>query len=177
MLKTTDAALLIGSIQSCSLTLWNSLSPSCALPQEGKMRATDVAKKTWCCSNLSLIVKSCVPFGSCPWQHRKGCAYLPLSIPTQVSPDSTEHWGPCSSSSSHTQPQPGQSPQSYFLLTPFEPIVNLQSSWFIPLYHPSGSCVLALSGTRFIVTVISFLPSRKSITCCTDINTDWPVCR
>lgn len=169
----------MGNIQSCSLTLWNSLSLSSALPQEGKMRATDVHKKTWCSSNVSLIFKPSVPLGSCPWQQRRSCAYFCVSIPTYVSPDSTKHQGPCSSSSTsvlHSSHTPAQSTQSYLLLTSLEPEANPESSRFIPLYHPSGSSILALSLISFICECIFFLPSRKSIPGYTVINADWPAC-
>lgn len=169
----------MGNIQFCSLTLWNSFSPSSALPQEKKMSATDVDKKAWCSSNLWYLNSVC-HLAHAHGSRERAVWYFTISIPTSVSADSTEHQSSCSSSStsvlhlSHTQSKPTQ---SYLLLMPFEPLVNSQSSQFIPLYHPSGSSILALRLISFIVSVIFFSPSRKSIPCCTGINTDWPVCR
>lgn len=154
MLKTTDAALLMGNIQSCSLTLWNSLSPSSTLPQEGKMRATDVHKKAWCSSNLWYLNPVC-HLAHAHGSREKALCTSPSQFPREraLIPQTTSAQAPFPAPQCCTWVTPSQSPPrapSYFLLTPFEPQANLQSSQFIPLSHPSESSVLGLSIISFI---------------------------
>jgi len=68
VLKTTDAALLMGNIQSPSFTLRNSLSPSPAILHEGKISTTDVGKTAPCSSKVSDILNP-----MCQLTHAYGC--------------------------------------------------------------------------------------------------------